>query len=177
MKQQQFFHIFFRKEAHFICTSFLMKKAMAQGKVSNGRKYIKDFMSVKKFEKNLDISRDYNWFWKKFCCYADFKFLKIDQNLYKCKKMVKKFKKTKKYDYFFHLRPALGFQLNMFWNSKHVITTSFRKTYEISDFAPRKSTFFNDLLILTFPWPKIEVLLNKTRVCYQNSLKIWKLFA
>ena len=30
---------------------FLMKKAVAPGKVSNGRKYVKDFSSVKKIEK------------------------------------------------------------------------------------------------------------------------------
>ena len=56
--------------------------------------------------------------------------------------MVKNFGKTKEdNDFFFHLRPVSEFQLNIFGNSKQIMTTSLKKPYKLSDFAAKNPLF------------------------------------
>ena len=135
MKQRQFFHIFFRKEAFFICMLFLKKKSYSPGEGLKWQTIYHRFQFCQKILRNLDISRGYYWFEKKFCCHAEFKFWKIDQNLHKCRKCSKILPNLKNMIFFVNWRPVSGFQFNVFWNGKFIITTSFKKPYEISGFA------------------------------------------
>ena len=174
---KKFFHIFFRKEAFFICTLFLKKKSYSLGEGLKWQTIYHRFQFCQKILENLDISRGYYGFKKKFCCHAEFKFWKIDQNLHKCKKWSKILQKLKNMIFFVNWRPVSGFQFNVFWNGNFIIIISFKKPYEISGFAHKNPLFLMICWSSPFHDQKIEVLLNKTVVYYKHSLKIWRLFS
>ena len=116
-------------------------KSYSPGKVSNGRQYIIDFSSVKKFQK-IWIFQEVTIDLRKNSAVMQTsnsgKLIKIFINIQNGQRFCQNWKI---WLFLFHLRPASGFQLNIFWNGKHIIATSFKKPYEISDFAPKNPLF------------------------------------
>ena len=95
------------------------------------------------------------------------KLIKIFINVKKWSKILKKIKRY----VFFHLKPVSGFQLNVFWNGKFILTTSFKKTYEISDFALKNSLFSMICWSSPFHDQKLKFCLTKPQ--YITNI-LWK---